>query len=94
MDKSGTRIEIAGSQRSQRCPRISRVTPVRLDSLRSNVIVGVRARCCTKYQKLVLKALQWWMPWPQEPIFLHLLEPETEKKLISKGLYVEQNTQI
>ena len=37
MDKSGTRIEIAGSQRSQRCPRISRVTPVRLDSLRSNV---------------------------------------------------------
>ena len=37
LDKSGTRIEIAGSQRSQRCPRISRVTPVRLDSLRSNV---------------------------------------------------------
>ena len=37
MDKSGTNIEIAGSQRSQRCPRISRVTPVRLDSLRSNV---------------------------------------------------------
>ena len=37
MDKSGTRIEISGSQRSQRCPRISQVTPVRLDSLRSNV---------------------------------------------------------
>ena len=37
LDKSGTRIEIAGSQRSQRCPRISRVTPVRLNSQRSNV---------------------------------------------------------
>ena len=42
MDKSGTRIEIAGSQRSQRCPRISRVTPVRLDSLRSNVFAQNR----------------------------------------------------
>ena len=38
MDKSGTRIEIAGSQQSQRCPRISRITPVRLDSLRFNVL--------------------------------------------------------
>ena len=25
-------------------------------------VVGVRARYCTKYQKLVLKALQRWMP--------------------------------
>ena len=48
-------------------------------------VVGVRARCCTKYQKLVLKALQWWMPWPQEPIFLHLLEPETGLGVASKN---------
>ena len=64
-------------------------------------VVRVRARYCTKYQKLVLKALQWWMPWPQEPIFLHLLEPETglgmasknTNYVFSKGLFVEQNTQ-
>ena len=48
-------------------------------------VVGVRARYCTKYQKLVLKALQWWMPWPQEPIFLHLLEPETGLGVASKN---------
>ena len=40
LDKSGTRIEIAGSQRLQRCPRISRVTPVRLNSQRSNVTLS------------------------------------------------------
>ena len=66
-------------------------------------VVGVRARYCTKYQKLVLKALQRWMPWPQEPIFLHLLEPETGLGMASKNAYnvffkgpppfVEQNTQ-
>ena len=66
-------------------------------------VVGVRARYCTKYQKLVLKALQWWMPWPQEPIFLHLLEPESlqvamraisknTNDAFSKGLCVYQNT--
>ena len=37
----------------------------------------MRARCYTKYPKLMLKALQQWMPWPQEPNFQHLLEPET-----------------
>ena len=55
-----------------------------------------------KNKKLMLKALQRWMPWPQEPIFLHLLEPETglgvaskntNNVFFSKGLYVEQNTQ-
>ena len=64
-------------------------------------VVGVRARYCTKYQKLVLKALQWRMPWPQDPMFLHLLEPETglgvasknTNVFFSKGMYVEQNTQ-
>ena len=65
-------------------------------------VVGVRARYCTKYQKLVLKALQWWMPWPQEPILLHLLEPETGLGMASKNTnnvffkgppFVEQNTQ-
>ena len=66
-------------------------------------VVGVRARYCTKYQKLVLKALQRWMPWPQEPIFLHLLEPESlqvamraisknTNDAFSKGLCVYQNT--
>ena len=66
-------------------------------------VVGVRARYCTKYQKLALKALQRWMPWPQEPIFLHLLEPESlqvamraisknTNDAFSKGLCVYRNT--
>ena len=48
----------------------------------------------------MLKALQRWMPWPQEPIFQHLLEHETGLEggikntniVFSKGLNVEQNT--
>ena len=46
------------------------------------------ARCCPKYQKLVLKALQWWMPWAQEPIFLNLLDPETGLGVASKNINV------
>ena len=40
-------------------------------------VARVRAKCCTKYPKLMLKTSQLWMPCPQDPIFQHLLEPET-----------------
>ena len=40
-------------------------------------VARVRAKFCTKYPKLMLKTSQLWMPCPQDPIFQHLLEPET-----------------
>ena len=49
----------------------------------------------------MLKTSQLWMPCPQDPMFQHLLEPETGiegaikiPKKISKALYVEQNPEI
>ena len=36
----------------------------------------VRARCCTKCQKIMLKASKLWMPRPQDFILQHLLELE------------------
>ena len=64
-------------------------------------VARVRAKCCTKYPKLMLKTSQLWMPCPQDPIFQHFLEPETGiegaikiPQKISIALYVEQNPEI